>query len=528
MKLRSIVGCVLLLVIASCTRAPDDRAGGMVFRTRLNEDPPDMDPVRSRDTTSGAILFEIFDGLVELDQSDLTIAPAVAARWDISADGRTYTFHLRDGVRFHNGREVTAADAVYSFERAMKPANRPGKPWVFDPVLGVEEFRRGESDHVVGLEALDDRTLRVTLSRPYGPFLSLLVQEQASLVPREVYEDPDRGYLRHPVGCGPFRLDSWVPGQSLTLEAFRDYYGEGPHVARVIYRIIQSQDTALQEYRAGGLEMTDEVPSGQRRVLQAEMGEQYRQWPQLAIRSIALNHARPPFAGNLALRRAVNHAVDREYILRVLNEGKDVPLAGVIPPGLPSHDPGLRGYDYDPGRARSYLIEAGYPGGEGLPELTLLHITNEGHRRICERIAADLAAVGIRVRPRNLEFAAYLAAITGTTDTPPEAEMIYFNWSGDFPDAYNFLFPNLHSANAGPAGNYSRYVNPEFDRLLDASIVEIEPEKRWELYRQAERVAVEDAAWVFFYSFRDEALVRPEVEGLVLWVTMPFRSTWCT
>jgi len=517
MRIAAIVACLALLLTPACTGGePTPAEAGVTFRVRLNDDPPDMDPVRSRDTTSEAVLFKIFDGLVEFDPTTLEVAPAVAESWEISPDGLTYTFHIRPNVRFHNGREVTASDAVYSFERALRPESRPARPWVFGPVLGSEAFREGEADRVAGLEAVDPRTLRVTLTHSYAPFLSHLLVEQASLVPREIYDDPDEGYLRHPVGCGPFRFASWTPGQSVVLEAFPDYYGEGPHVDRVVFRIMHSQETALQEYRAGNLEMTDEIPSGIRRELQEEFGEQYRRWPQIAVRSFALNHARPPFAGNLALRQAVNHAVDRDYILRVVDEGKDMPVAGVIPPGLPSHNPELEGYAHDPARARALLARAGYPAGEGLPELTLVYNTNEGHRRMCERVVADLAEVGIRARLLNLDFAAYLAAITGTPDEPPEAHMIYFAWVADFPDAYNFLFTNLHSSNAGAGGNYSRYVNPEFDRLIDQAVGEPDTARRIDLYRRAERVAVEDAAWIFFYSFGEEALVRPEVEGLVL------------
>jgi len=504
----------LLPCLPACTRpvAPE----GTLLRYRLSDDPPDLDPVRARDITSEAILFGVFDGLVELDARTLQIVPAVAESWEARADGRQFTFHLRHGVRFHNGREVEAADVVYSFERALKPENRSARPWVFEPVQGAAAFQRGETSTVEGLAVLDRYTVRLTLARPYGPFLSHLVLEQASLVPREVYDDPTHAYLRHPVGCGPFRFSAWTTGQSVVLDAFRDFYGEGPFVDGVVYKIVRSQETALEEYRAGNLEVADEVPSGKREAIQAEMGSQFHRWPQIAIRGIALNHARPPFAGNLALRRAANHAVDRDYLLRVVDEGKDIAIAGMIPPGLPGFDPTLAGYAFDPARAGELLVKAGYPGGRGLPRMTLLYNDNEGHRRMCARIASDLNAVGIPVEARSLDIASYLQAITGTAETPPEEELIYFAWVGDFPDAYNFLFTNLYTANGGPGGNYARYSNAEVDRLLDEAVALPDAAARAPLYRRAEAIVVEDAAWIFLYAFRDEALVRPEVEGLVL------------
>ncbi|MGD8376777.1 MAG: ABC transporter substrate-binding protein, partial [Acidobacteriota bacterium] len=440
-----------------------------------------------------------------------SVVPAVAESWDFGEDGRSYVFHLRDGVRFHNGRPVTAADVVWSFERALRRSTAAARPWVFEPVLGARAFRDGEAATVEGLEAMDERTVRITLEEPFGPFLSFLALEQASILPREVYEDPGKGYLERPVGCGPFRMGEWRRGQVLVLEAFPDYYGEGPHVDRVEFRMIADQETALQAFRAGNLEISDEVPSGTRQAIREEMGAAYKQWPQIASRFIVFNHARPPFRGNRALRRALNHAIDREYILRVLDEGKDVPIAGILPPGLPSYDPDLEGYDYDPDRARALLAEAGYPGGEGLPELTLLYNTNPGHRRILERIVADLAEIGVRVRPRDLEMAAYLEAIADLQD-----DLLYFAWVADFPDAYTFLHTNLHSAAAGKGGNYSRYANPAFDEVMDRAVREPDPGRRVALYREAERIAVEDAALLFFYAFQDEALVRPEVQGLEL------------
>jgi peptide/nickel transport system substrate-binding protein/oligopeptide transport system substrate-binding protein len=208
--------------------------------------------------------------------------------------------------------------------------------------------------------------------------------------------------------------------------------------------------------------------------------------------------------------------VDRDYLLRVVDEGKDIAIAGVIPPGLPGFDPALAGYDFDPVRARELLAEAGYPEGHGLPRMTLLYNENEGHSRMCARIASDLNAVGIPVEARSLDLASYLQAITGTAATPPREEMIYFAWVGDFADAYNFLFTNLYSANRGAGGNYARYSNAEVDRLLDEAVALPDAAARAPLYRRAEAIAVEDAAWIFLYAFRDEALIRPEVEGLVL------------
>ena len=506
---------LLVVLLASCEQQAgleDDTSGLSVFRYRLMDDPSDLDPARAHDINSDAVVYEIFDGLVELDAKTMEVVPAVAASWEVSEDARTFTFHLRQGVKFHNGREVVADDVVWSFERALRPETKAARSWVLKPVDGAEEFMAGQSDHVRGLEAPDPRTVRITLKEPFSPFLSQLILEQASILPKEVYDDPAEGYLQHPVGCGPFRWVSWRRGRSVVLEAFPDYYGEGPHIDRLEFRIIRSQDTGLQEFLAGNLELMDEVPPARRVELIRLLGDRYHRWPQLAVRGIGFNHQRPPFAGNPTLRRALSHAVDRDFLLDTINEGKDRKIDGIIPAGLADHDPDLVGYDYDPDRARDLLAEAGYPGGEGLPELSILYNVSAGHKRMLERVAADLAEVGVRVRLTSVDLATFLTRISGTPDEPPPDELIYFAWVGDFPDAFAFLFPNFHS---GSRENFFRYRNPAVDEALDRAVREGDAAARRQLYREAERIVVEDAAWIFILNLRDEALVSSDVQGLI-------------
>ena len=410
---------------------------------------------------------------------------------------------------------MTAADAAWSLRRVLAPETRSQRAWVLLPLLGAADFQAGRSAEVAGIQVLDARTLRLELERPFAPFLGHLAMETCSILPRGGSRAAARGSAGT-IGCGPFRLAEWVHSNYLSLEAWDGYWGGRPTIDRILFRLIENIATALEEYRAGGLDMLDEIATGQRGALRAELGDQVRVWPQLAVYYFGFNHQMAPFKGNRALRQAFNLAIDKDYICRVLQEGKDVPQTGILPPGIPGHDPTLRGYPFDPGRARELLAEAGYPNGRGLPEIPLWFNTNDNHQRIATQVQSDLARLGVRVVLRNLDFASYLQAVEGKPNGPSEVPFFRMGWHADYPDPDNFLWVLLHSSNWGPAGNSTRYSNPEFDRLVDQARALPNLEDRLPLYREAERLAVEDAAWLFLYFYRDEALVKPYVRGLVL------------
>jgi peptide/nickel transport system substrate-binding protein/oligopeptide transport system substrate-binding protein len=505
-----------LLLVLGCSGEPAMKE--KVFRYRLRQDPPTLDPARVTDQTSAAVVRRIHAGLVDFDPKTMRIVPRVAESWEISGDGTVYTFRLRPDVKFHTGRKVTAEDVAWSLRRILDPRTRSQRAWILDPVVGAAAFADGRSERVEGIEVVDSSTLRLTLERAHAPFLGQLAMENTAILPPEVYDDdaPNPAYLRQPVGCGPFRLSEWVHSNYMTLTAFDDYYGGRPELDRVIFRFIENLTTSLEEYRAGGLDFLDEVATGQRRALVDELGSEMHRWPQLAISFYGFNHQLPPFKGNRALRQAFNYAVDKDYICRVLQEGKDIPQTGVLPPGIPGHNPSLRGYPYDPARARQLLAEAGYPGGEGLPDITFWYNTNENHQRVATQVQSDLAAIGVKILLRNLDWASYLKAVEGEPGGNSEVSFYRMGWFADYPDPDNFLTVLLHSGNWGPEGNHSRYSNPEFDRLVDQARALTRMEDRIPLYRRAEQIAVDDAAWLFLYYYQDEALVKPFVQGLVL------------
>ncbi|HXH28955.1 MAG TPA: ABC transporter substrate-binding protein, partial [Candidatus Polarisedimenticolia bacterium] len=504
-------------------RKPASSAGEQVFRFRLREDPPTLDPALSTDNLSEAVLFNLFRGLVQLDPETLQVRPAVAASWSLTPDHRTYTFRLRDDAVFHNGRPVTADDVVYSFTRMLRRDTQAPRPYILEPIDGAREFEEGRAASIAGLRATDAHTVTIRLTRPYAPFLGMLTMINAAIVPREVYDDPARAYLRAPVGCGPFRFSRWEQSNFIELLAFDRYYDGRPTIDRITIRIIENLTSALQEYRRGGLDSLDQVPAPDD-ALYPELKDEIHRYPFIATGYFGFNLARAPFKGNVALRKAINYAVDKDYLWNVLMPGQSLPGRGLIPPGIPGYDPDLPGYPHDADRARRLLAEAGYPDGRGLAPIEIWVNTSEENRRLAQQVQADLKTVGIPTTLREVDWAAYLHAVEGTADTPGEAQMFRFAWNLDYPDADAILRPLLYSHNLGPAGNHVRYVNPTFDHLLDQALDEPDPEARAALYRRAERIAVmDDAVFLFLSYYESSTLFKPYVKGLVLTPLGEFR-----
>lgn len=517
----ALAAALPLVPLSGCGGRSPDPSG--FLRVRLRHDPPTLDPALAHDSSSTAVLAPLFETLVQADPSTLELRPGLAERWEISPDGLTYTFRLRADARFHHGREVDAEDVIYSLRRLLRYDRPSPGAEILDPVAGARDFAAGHETGLPGLGAPDARTVRIRLLHPYAPFLSRLTAVHASIVPRDRYSDPEEGYLRHPVGSGPFRFAEWKSAQSVRLERFESHAPRLPALAGIEFRIIEDPSAALEEYRRGGLDVLDELPPGASATAREEFGEEYRLWPVLTTTQILFNLEAPPLKGNRALRRALNLAIDRQRLCEVIFSGVPIPASGILPPGMPGFDPARPAYREDLGEARRLLAEAGFPEGRGLPPLVLLYNTSPLIQRLAEQVQIDLGRVGVRLDLRSADGAGFLQSLASGRFGGRPVHLIRLGWSDDFPDPDAFLGVQLLGRNAGMAGNFSRYRDPGVDALIEQARRTLDPARRAGIYREIERRAADrDACWLFLYFHRDEVLIAPHVRG----VTPVVRGDW--
>ncbi|TDX59047.1 ABC transporter substrate-binding protein [Orenia marismortui] len=489
-----------------------DKYGG-VFEGRISADPPTLDPAHGTDSTSAKVIRNVFDGLVEFNK-DLEIIPAIAKSWKVSDDGLTWTFNLRENVKFHNGNKVTADDVIYSFTRLLDPKTKSPRAWLFEGVEGAKSFQEGKAEKVTGLRATDDYTVEIKLTEPFTPFLSVLAMENAAIVSKDAIEEYGEQFSQNPVGTGPFKFVEWKHDSKIVLEKNEDYYLDGrPYLDKLLFRIISEGTSAFAEYEQGNIYQIDsDIPDGQMsRVLNpdGEFADEFRKVTRLGTYYFGFNVQQEPF-NNKKVRKAINYAVNKKVIANVLKNGLVKPAHGILPPGMPGYNPDLEGYEYDLEKAKQLLAEAGYP--DGLPgTYELSYNTAKAHQRISEAVQASLKKIGINVELMSMDWGTYIQKVdNGNT------EIFRMAWIADYPDADNFLHVLFHSDNFGSGGNYSFYKNEEIDKMLDKARAMKPGQKRIELYQEIEKRIMDDAPWVPVYYYTTPLLVKPFVHNYVM------------
>ncbi|MCI0409583.1 MAG: ABC transporter substrate-binding protein [Acidobacteria bacterium] len=511
----------------SLTRPPEAKppqAGG-TYRRALVHDPATLDPATLSDIYGRTIAQQIYDGLVQFDEA-LAIRPAIASSWKSTRDGLVWTFNLRRGVKFHNGREVMADDFVYSFTRILDPKVGSEAAEVFLRVQGAKEFAEGRAPNVRGLQALDRYTFKITLTASSTPFVTALAVGAAKVIPREAVEEMGKEFGQRPVGTGPFRLKVWDRAKEIILEANRDYFGGRPYLDEIVYRIYppEKRGEILTDFKAGLLEDAP-IPVKERRQIIEDKTLQYLRRPILGIRFFAFNTKVKPL-DNPLVRQALVHAVDRRWIARDIFGDRYLPGAGVLPPGTYGYDPNLAGQEYNPEKARTLLAKAGFPGGKGLPPLehwSASALTNEEFVAEEQAVAKFLGVIGVQVElKRNTNWPSYKASFYDG-----KLPMWRMSWYADTPDPYSFLHLLFHSK--GPH-NTTKYRNPDVDALLDRAEKELDYFARVRLYQQAERIIVRDAPVIVLGYYTFEHVFQPYVRGIQVSALgeryIPMRHIW--
>jgi oligopeptide transport system substrate-binding protein len=469
--------------------------------------PVTLDPAISGDMSSHLYIMQIFSGLVRLDH-ELNIVPDIAEGWELSSDNKTYTFHLYENAKFHNGKDVKADDFKYSWERACDPETGSGTADTYlGDIVGAKDMLAGITEEISGIEVIGDYTLQVTIDAPKAYFLSKLAYPTAFVVDRNNVESGE-DWWREPEGTGPFKLKEWQAGQGLILERNQTYYGELAKLEQVQYLLYGSP---MVLYETGQIDVVSVFLPYIDRV-RDETGPFY---PDLVVDSelslyyIGFNTGEPPF-DDVNVRRAFCHAVDKERIAEVILRDMVSEADGILPPGMPGYNEALAGLDYDIEEALGLITASKYGDVSNLPPITL---TVDGYGN---SIPGYLGAIiqewqqnlGVEISLRQLEPDNFLYNVKQEKD-----EMFVTGWVADYPDPHNFLDILFHT---GSEGNISDYSNHSLDTLLDQAAIEQNEIARLSMYGQAEQLIVDDAPCLPLFHGANYILVEPYVKDYEL------------
>ncbi|MCG3208841.1 MAG: Dipeptide-binding protein DppE [Anaerolineae bacterium] len=483
-------------------------------------EPPTLDPHLSGDANSAEYVVEIFSGLMAYDQ-DLNLIPDLAESYDISDDGMVYTFKLRDNARFQDGKAITAEDFKWSFERACDPAtgSHTADTYLGD-IVGCRSKLQHEAKEVKGVQALDDRTVQITIDEPKGFFLAKMTYPTAYVLDKETVENGGADWYKSPNGSGPFMVDTYAPEEGgIVLAKNENYYRDPqPTLERVIF-VTGSPINPLEGYTAGlgriGLDGAyfDAIPVGTANMPQVTdpnnpLSKELHTVNSFSVFYIGFNVNKPPF-DDRNIRRAFNLALDKARMVKLVFQG-NVPVAnGIVPPNMPGYqNPDLSDFEFDPEQALQLIADSPYGDVSELPDITL-NVSGAGGSAgpLVEAIVQSYKDnLGVEVNVEQTPWPDFLA---GLNNPKMSYQMYQLGWIADYPDPQNFLEVLFHTESTQNHGGYS---NPDVDALLDQARGELDSQKRLKLYQQAEQLILEDAAWVPLYFNVEDWLIKPYVQ----------------
>lgn len=475
------------------TPDPNAKAGGTITIT-YKDDVATLDPAIGYDWQNWSMIKSLFDGLMDYVPGTTTLRPGLAESYEISEDSMSYTFKLRAGVKFHNGREMTAEDVKYSLDRVTDPATQSPGAGFFGSIAG---FDKAGPEGLSGVEVVDPLTVKITLSRPDATFLHVMALNFASVVPKEAVDAAAGDFGKLPVGTGSFKLAEWTLGQRVVFEKNADYWRAGvPYLDSIVFEVGQEPVVALLRLQNGEVDVPgDGIPPAKFQEVMADPTQAARVvvGGQLHTGYITLNVTTPPF-DKLEVRKAVNMAINKDRITQIIN-GRAIPATQPLPPSMPGYTQGYAGYPFDVEGAKALLAEAGLADGF---ETDLYVMNTDPNPRIAQAIQQDLSAIGIKANIQSVASANVIEA--GGAGTAPMVWSGGLAWIADFPDPSNFYAPVLGCAGAVDGGwNWSKFCDPALDAKAAEADGMADPAKaaeRLKLWSDVYMSVMDQAPWV--------------------------------
>lgn len=485
--LHRYVGFILTVIVLIWVFGDSFTSGLIVpnktLRLSLESSPKTLDPAQSTDTYSGVILGLTYSNLLRFDEQGELVLDA-AKYYNVSSDGMQYEFLLKDNQRFSNGEILTAEDVAFSLNRLASPHQKSPRSWLLNQVAGFEDFQMGKTKSLWGVKVLEANRIRITLKRAFAPFLSLFAMPQMAILSKS-YVEAGGDVSENTMGAGPYHLKSWRREQDLLLLSNEQYRKSG-NLNAIYYKIIKDPLSLVSEFRADGLHMIEVPPTEVASINETRA----RLFPvnQFNLYFIGLNMKSGRF-DDRDFRHALQFGINREGIIKNLQQGLAEIATGPVPKGLKGHlTKDL--FQFDPDRAKELLLNSKYDG----KPLRLLLRNEARSMAVCQVIQENLKAIGVEVKLVPRDWNSFSSQIVEMN-----YDLFYRNWIADFPDGDNFLYPLYHSSSTGLKGNYPGYSSKIFDDLVERSRRETNNVQREELLKQAAQVARNDASRILLW-----------------------------
>jgi len=483
-----------VLSLSALPQAGTQAQSVKVLRMALPEgDTNNLDPHQYQTLGEFQVLVNVVEGLVTYDPKSLQPIPALAEKWDITPDGLKYTFHLRSGVKFSNGREMTADDVKYSFTRLANPkvATTYATSLILGSVTGFNDVNAGKATDLTGVKVIDPHTVEIDLDSPNSALLSALTMIPAGVVPKEAVEDTTKPFTEHPIGTGPFIVQDWQRQQQITLVANPNYWGGKPAVDQVILKVIPEKSSQMVEFAANNLDLVIVNPADVARIkADPTLTGRVQDQAILSIFWLALNLNRPPL-DNVKVRQALAFAVDRDSLVKSILQGQGVASNGPIPPGLSAYDPNYKPYTYNIDKAKQLLTDAGFPNGVDVEIRTW---NDEVEGRVLTAIQSMWAKAGIRATFNRTEYTAYINDLSVCN-----MQIGTSSWTADYADPDDFINPLPLSdlSTQGDKCGLGKVPDVKND-ALKALTLPLGTE-RDALYQKAQQIAQDNVLGIFLY-----------------------------
>ncbi len=519
LKLQHVLIICLVTLLGACGGGESNVESGNrlgILHYGNGSEPQGLDPHVVTGVPENKLIRALFEGLAVKNPYTLEPEPGVAESWELSADRRVVTFHIREDARWSNGDRMTAGDYVWSWKRALHPDMGNLYAYMLYPISNAEAYATGEITDFsqVGVKALDDLTLQVTLDNPTPYFIQLMDHYSTFAVHRPTVEkfgkftDRFTRWTRaeNMVSNGPFNLSEWKLNRRITVTKSDTYWDrENVRLNGVVFYPTENIVSEERGFRVGQLHYTQEVPLDKIPTYQAMEDSPYVQAPYLGTYFYLVNTRRPPL-DDVRVRKALAMAVDRETLTSTVMQGAVVPAYSITPPGTLGYQP-PKLFSFDPQRARELLAAAGYPDGAGWPGIELIYNTSESHRKVAvalQQMWKD--ALNIEITISNQEWKVYLDSVTQV-----DFDLARRGWIGDYVDPNNFL--DLYLTNGGNNNTY--FADPRYDRMIQELAPQAETrEERFAVFHRAETLLMEQMPIIPIYTYTSRHLIHPSVQGM--------------